>query len=58
MSNINGYFGQLKIRMDDAEERIALNKDCEMELTKVLFHMMCKQKQLEDKCEDLESHAR
>ncbi|ROL43387.1 LINE-1 type transposase domain-containing protein 1 [Anabarilius grahami] len=58
VSDINGHFGQLKIRMDDAEERIALNEDREMELTKVLFHMMCKQKQLEDKCEDLESRAR
>lgn len=58
VSDINGHFGQLKIRMDDAEERIALNEDREMELTKVLFHMMCKQKQLEDKCENLESRAR
>uniref|UniRef100_A0A8C5G3Z9 L1 transposable element RRM domain-containing protein n=1 Tax=Gouania willdenowi TaxID=441366 RepID=A0A8C5G3Z9_GOUWI len=58
VSNIKLNFEELKTRVDDAEQRIADNEDRNMDLTKVLFHLMRKQKYLEEKCEDLEGRSR
>ncbi|CAL9692044.1 unnamed protein product [Knipowitschia caucasica] len=58
VTDLKQNFDHLKIRMDEAEQRIAHSEDKSIELTKVLFHMMRKQKQIEEKCEDLESRSR
>lgn len=58
VSDVKENTEKLQMRMNEAEQRIAQNEDRDIELTKVLFHTMRKQKQLEDKCEDLESRER
>lgn len=58
VSDIKLNFEELKIRVNEAEQRIADNEDRNMDLTKVLFQLMCKQKHLEEKCEGLESRSR
>lgn len=58
VSDIKLNFEELKTRVNDAEQRIADNEDRNMDLTKVLFHLMCKQKCLEEKCEGLEGRSR
>jgi len=58
VSDIKLNFEELKTRVDDAEQRIADNEDRNMDLTKVLFHLMRKQKFLEEKCEGLEGRSR
>ncbi|KAK7907186.1 hypothetical protein WMY93_015798 [Mugilogobius chulae] len=50
--------GQLTLRVNAAEERIAENESCGTEMTKVLVHVLRKQKYLEEKCQDLESRSR
>lgn len=58
VSDIKQNFEHLQARVTDAEKRIAYNEERDMDLTKVLFHLMSKQKQLEEKHEDLESRTR
>ncbi|CAL1602933.1 unnamed protein product [Knipowitschia caucasica] len=58
VSDIKLNFEELKTRVNDAEQRIADNEERNMDLTKVLFHLMRKQKYLEEKCEDLEGRSR
>lgn len=58
VSDIKLNFEELKTRVNDAEQRIADNEDRNMDLTKVMFHLMRKQKYLEEKCEGLEGRSR
>ncbi|KAK7893629.1 hypothetical protein WMY93_022781 [Mugilogobius chulae] len=48
----------LRARVNAAEERIAENESRDIQMTKVLFHVLRTQKQLEEKCQDLESRSR
>lgn len=47
-------FGESKIRMDAAEQRIVENEDWEINMAKLLVHSLRQQKQLEAKCDNLE----
>ncbi|CAJ1057830.1 uncharacterized protein LOC117557980 [Xyrichtys novacula] len=44
--------------MDVAESRIVEGENCQNAMTKALLHSMCLQKQLEERCEQMESHSR
>lgn len=58
ISELSECVGDLKIGMDEAESRIAQNKDHKINWTKVLIHNLRKHQHLEAKCKDLESRAR
>ncbi|KAI4807893.1 hypothetical protein KUCAC02_027668 [Chaenocephalus aceratus] len=58
INDLREGFGELKIRADAAELRIAENEDCEISMTKILLHSLRMQKQLENKCEELEGRER
>ncbi|KAJ4947215.1 hypothetical protein JOQ06_009253 [Pogonophryne albipinna] len=58
INDLREGFGELKIRADAAELRIAENEDREIGMTKILLHSLRMQKQLENKCEELEGRER
>ncbi|KAI4817056.1 hypothetical protein KUCAC02_009344 [Chaenocephalus aceratus] len=58
INDLREGFGELKIRADASELRIAENEDREIGMTKVLLHSLRMQKQLENKCEELEGRER
>lgn len=58
ITGLKGEIGQLKERLDAAEERIVENESSDMEMTRVLIQILRTQKLLQEKCENLESRAR
>lgn len=58
VSELKEGFGELKIRMDAEEQRIVENEDREINMAKLLVHSLRQQKQLEAKCDSLESRDR
>ena len=58
VNELRESIGQLNIRMDTAESRISESEDGQITMTNVLLHSLRLQKQLEERCELMESHSR
>ncbi|CAJ1064703.1 uncharacterized protein LOC117557980 [Xyrichtys novacula] len=55
VTELRESFGHLS--MDAAESRIAEGENCQNAMTKALLHSMRLEKQLEERCEQMESHS-